>query len=196
MCTWNTQCDMIGCFSPDSHMFLCGFCSVPISQVCCSGLLHTKKPHYHCCEESYRSFSNSSDPICCNGKLLPALLDHQCCGGYYVQVKTCEFQITFLLDWRLSFSMFLKSVLVFVDEYCCPDPSQGRVSVGLGDSCCGAFPYSRKFGQLCCSGSLHDGYGVQCCGGRIVHDTLVCCGDAVKGEVHVYNAGEWRSRCC
>ncbi|TMS13118.1 Usherin [Larimichthys crocea] len=75
------------------------------------------------------------------------------------------------------------------DENCCPDHSQGRVSVGLGDSCCGGFPYSVKGGQLCCSGSLHDGYGVQCCGGRIVDDTLVCCGDAERGEVYTYASG-------
>ncbi|CAB1442995.1 unnamed protein product, partial [Pleuronectes platessa] len=76
------------------------------------------------------------------------------------------------------------------DEYCCPDHSQGRVSVGLGDSCCGGVPYSMKGGQLCCSRSLHDGYGVQCCGGRIVDDVPVCCGDAERGEVHTYVPGE------
>ncbi|KAG7237869.1 hypothetical protein INR49_031763 [Caranx melampygus] len=46
-----------------------------------------------------------------------------------------------------------------------------------------------KGGQLCCSGSLHDGYGVQCCGGWIVDDSLVCCGDAERGEVHAYTPG-------
>lgn len=86
----------------------------------------------------------------------------------------------------------VSSVLVFVDENCCPDHSHGRVSVGLGDSCCGGVPYSTRGGQLCCSGSLHDGYGVQCCGGQIVDDTLVCCGDAERGEVHTYTPGERR----
>uniref|UniRef100_A0A3B4TAI5 Usherin n=1 Tax=Seriola dumerili TaxID=41447 RepID=A0A3B4TAI5_SERDU len=133
------------------------------SSVCCSGLLYTKKPHHHCCESSYLNLNNSSNPVCCNGKLLPALPDHQCCAEYYVHVKT--------------------------NEYCCPDHSQGRVSVGLGDSCCGGVPYSMKGGQLCCSGSLRDGYGVQCCGGWIVDDTLVCCGDAERGEVYIYTPG-------
>lgn len=66
--------------------------------------------------------------------------------------------------------------------------------MGLGDSCCGGVPYSMRGGQLCCSGSLHDGYGVQCCGGRIVDDTLVCCGDAEMGEVHTYVPGEGRKQ--
>lgn len=82
------------------------------------------------------------------------------------------------------------TVLVFADETCCPDPPRGRVSVGLGDSCCGAVPYSTRGGQLCCGGSLHDGYGVQCCGGRVVDEKLVCCGDAERGEVHSYVPGE------
>ncbi|XP_074481361.1 usherin [Sebastes fasciatus] len=142
--------DGVSCFHPDI-------------QVCCSGLLYTKKPHHHCCEGSYLSLSNSSNPACCNGKLLPALPDHQCCGGYYVHIKT--------------------------NENCCPDHSQGRVSVGPGDSCCGGVPYSMKGGQLCCGGSLHDGYGVRCCGGRIVDDTLVCCGGAERGEVHTFTSG-------
>ncbi|XP_070842368.1 usherin [Chaetodon trifascialis] len=155
------RCSYLQC--PASHAVCGTSCFHPDIQVCCSGLLYTKKPHHHCCEGSYLSVRNSSNPVCCNGKLLPALPDHQCCGGYYVHVKT--------------------------NENCCPDHSLGRVSVGLGDSCCGGVPYSMKGGQLCCSGSLHDGYGVQCCGGRIVDDGVVCCGDAEKGEVHAYIPG-------
>ncbi|KAK2920361.1 hypothetical protein Q8A73_002565 [Channa argus] len=155
------RCSYLQC--PASHGVCETLCFNPHKQVCCSGSLYTKKPHHHCCEGSYLSWTNSSSPVCCNGKLLPPLLDHQCCGGHYVHVKP--------------------------NEYCCPDHLQGRVSVGLGDSCCGGVPYSRKFGQLCCGGSLHDGYGAQCCGGRIVDDTRVCCGDAEKGEVHAYNPG-------
>lgn len=86
--------------------------------------------------------------------------------------------------------LFHSSVFVFVDEHCCPDPSQGRVSVGLGDSCCGGVPYSMSGGQVCCGGSLHDGYGVRCCGGQVVDESLVCCGDAERGEVHTYTPGE------
>ncbi|KAK2854220.1 hypothetical protein Q5P01_006881 [Channa striata] len=155
------RCSYLQC--PAGHG-VCGTrCFNPDKQVCCSGSLHTKKPHHHCCEGSYLSWTNSSSPVCCSGRLLLARLDHQCCGRYYVHVKT--------------------------NEYCCPDHLQGRVSVGLGDSCCGGVPYSRKFGQLCCGGSLRDGYGAQCCGGRIVRDAQVCCGDAEKGEVHAYNPG-------
>ncbi|XP_070688414.1 usherin [Pempheris klunzingeri] len=154
-------CSYLQC--PASHGVCGTSCFHPDIEVCCSGLLYTKKPHHHCCEGSYLSLSNSSNPVCCNGKLLPALPSHQCCGGYYVKLKN--------------------------NEYCCPDHSQRRVSVGLGDSCCWGVPYSMKGGQLCCSGSLHDGYGVQCCGGRIVDNTLVCCGDAERGEVHTYVPG-------
>ncbi|AWP01780.1 putative usherin-like [Scophthalmus maximus] len=155
------RCSYLQC--PASHDVCGASCFHPDIQVCCSGLLYTKKPHHHCCEGSYLSLTNSSDPVCCDGKLLPALPDHQCCGRYYVPVKN--------------------------NEYCCPDHSQGRVSVGLGDSCCGGVPFSVNGGQLCCSRSLRDGYGVQCCGGRIVDDTLVCCGDAERGEVHTYTPG-------
>ncbi|XP_041646715.1 usherin [Cheilinus undulatus] len=143
---------------------VCGTsCFHPESQVCCNGNLYNKLPHHHCCEGRYLSLSNSSNPVCCDGKLVPALSDHQCCGGYYIHVET--------------------------NENCCPDHSQGRVSVGPGDSCCGGVPYSMRGGQLCCGGSLHDGYKVQCCGGRIVDETQVCCGDAGKGEVHSYRPG-------
>nr|XP_014268858.2 usherin [Maylandia zebra] len=155
------RCSYLQC--PASHGVCSTSCFHPDIQVCCSGVIYTKKPHHHCCEDSYLSLNNSSNPVCCNGKLVPSLPDHQCCGGYYVHVKT--------------------------NEYCCPDHSQGRVSVGLGDSCCGGVPYSVTGGQLCCSGTLHDGYGVQCCGGQIVDKTLVCCGDAERGAVHKYAPG-------
>ncbi|XP_075319241.1 usherin [Odontesthes bonariensis] len=155
------RCSYLQC--PASHGVCGTSCFSPDTQVCCNGLLYSKKPRHHCCEGRYLSFSNSSNPVCCNGKLVPSLPNHQCCGGYYVPVKA--------------------------NEYCCPDHLQGRVSVGLGDSCCGGVPYSMTGGQLCCSGSLYDGYGVQCCGGRIVDDTLVCCGDAERGEVRKYTPG-------
>ncbi|XP_068431767.1 usherin [Clinocottus analis] len=155
------RCSYLQC--PASHG-VCGMsCFNPDIQVCCRGLPYTKKPHHHCCEGSYLSLINSSNPVCCNSKLLLALPNHQCCGEYYIHVKN--------------------------NENCCPDHKQGRVSVGLGDSCCGGVPYSMKGSQLCCSGSLHDDYGVQCCGGHIVDDTLVCCGDAESGEVHTCTPG-------
>uniref|UniRef100_A0A3Q3B8L8 Usher syndrome 2A (autosomal recessive, mild) n=1 Tax=Kryptolebias marmoratus TaxID=37003 RepID=A0A3Q3B8L8_KRYMA len=144
-------------------IYLIFVCYIYTNQICCSGWLYTRKPHHHCCDGSYLTLNNTANPACCSGKLVPPLPDHQCCGGYYVPIRN--------------------------NGYCCPDHLQGRVSVGPGDSCCGGVPYSMTGGQLCCSGSLHDGYGVQCCGGRIVDDILVCCGDAEKGEVHQYKPG-------
>ncbi|XP_060897032.1 usherin [Labrus mixtus] len=155
------RCTYLQC--PAAHGVCGTSCFHPEIQVCCGELLYAKKPHHYCCEGRYLSLSNSSNPVCCDGKLVPALPDHQCCGGYYVHVET--------------------------NENCCPDHSQGRVSVGPGDSCCGGVPYSMRGGQLCCSGSLHDGYKVQCCGGRVVDETLVCCGDSERGEVHSYLPG-------
>lgn len=177
------------------------FFSIPFSllydKVCCDGLLYPKKPQYHCCEGTYQSWNSSSNPVCCKGKLLPTLPDHQCCGGYYILVKNRKYQIEYLSIYNgspfgIQFLLHVLSyVFVFVDEYCCPDHLQGRVSVGLGDSCCGGVPYSVKGGQLCCNGSLHDGYGVQCCGGKVVDHSLVCCGDHDEGEVHTFIPSEW-----
>ncbi|CAJ1048931.1 LOW QUALITY PROTEIN: usherin [Xyrichtys novacula] len=155
------RCSYLQC--PATHSVCGTSCFHPDMQVCCSGFLYSKKPNHQCCEGRYLSWNNSSDSVCCNNKLVPALPDHQCCGGYYIHVKT--------------------------NENCCPDHSQGRVSVGPGDSCCGGVPYSTRGGQLCCSGSLHDGYKAQCCGGQIVDEKLVCCGDAEKVEVHSYLPG-------
>ncbi|TWW67416.1 Usherin Usher syndrome type IIa protein [Takifugu flavidus] len=156
-----SRCSYLEC--PATHG-VCGMsCFHTDTQVCCDGRIYTKRPGHHCCQSSYLSWSNSSNPVCCSGKLLQLLPNHQCCGEYYVPVKS--------------------------NEYCCPDHSWGRVSVGLGDSCCGGVPYSLRGGQLCCSGTLHDGFGVHCCGGRLVEDTLVCCSDADGGEVHTYVPG-------
>ncbi|KAM9408306.1 LOW QUALITY PROTEIN: usherin [Pholidichthys leucotaenia] len=155
------RCSYLQC--PAAHGVCGTSCLHPDIQICCSGIIYTKKPQHHCCDDSYLSWNDSSHPVCCDGKLVPALPDHQCCGGYHVPVKN--------------------------NEYCCPDHLQSRVSVGLGDSCCGGVPYLVTGGQLCCSGSLHDGFGVQCCGGQIVDKTLVCCGDAEMGEVYKYTPG-------
>ncbi|XP_061132682.1 usherin [Syngnathus typhle] len=155
------RCSYLQC--PATH-HVCGTsCFHPDQQVCCTGMLYEKMPHHYCCAGHYLSFTNSTNPVCCDGKLLPTLPHHHCCGGYYVHLKA--------------------------NEYCCPDHSQGRVSVGPGDSCCGGAPYATKGGQLCCSGSLHDGYRVQCCGGHIVDDALVCCGGAEEGQAHAYIPG-------
>lgn len=161
-------------------------------------MLYRKLPNHHCCDSSYQSLANSSEPVCCHGTLVPALPEHRCCGGYYIHVQTSKTtapthvlsSISPLNSWILALT-----VLAVADQTCCPDPSRWRVSVGLGDSCCAAVPYSSRGGQLCCSGSLHDGYGAQCCGGHIVDDKLVCCGGSEEGEVHSHVPGEgWRRR--
>lgn len=201
--TWTTVAQRPSPIGPNGQevLFCLVFLKLYFNQVCCNGLTYSKKPHHYCCEGKYLSWSNSSNPVCCSGKLLPALPDYHCCGGYYVHVKSSRFQSCLFLHTIREFLceicpfpclVFPSSVLVFVDEYCCPDQSWGRVSVGPGDSCCGGVPYAVSGGQLCCSGSLRDGYGVQCCGGQIVEETLMCCGDADSGEVHTHVPGEGR----
>lgn len=75
-------------------------------------------------------------------------------------------------------------------EVCCPDQGNLRVSVGLGDTCCGLMPFSSTAGQICCNGSLHDGYRSQCCGGKLVSKEVVCCGDPHKGTAHTLVPGK------
>ncbi|KAM4602923.1 usherin [Polymixia lowei] len=159
------------CLQPDTQInlssaFAAILVSLNASQVgtaYLAAILHTRKPHHQCCEGRYLSRTNSSHSVCCGGRLLPSLSDHQCCGGYYVAVHT--------------------------SEHCCPDPSQDRVSVGPGDSCCRGVPYSQRWGQLCCRGALHDGYGAQCCGGQVIDHSLVCCGDAERGRMYTPTPG-------
>lgn len=52
--------------------------------------MYRKLPNHHCCESSYQSFANSSDPVCCHGTLVPALQEHRCCGGYYIRVQASK----------------------------------------------------------------------------------------------------------
>uniref|UniRef100_A0A8C7Q6N4 Usher syndrome 2A (autosomal recessive, mild) n=1 Tax=Oncorhynchus mykiss TaxID=8022 RepID=A0A8C7Q6N4_ONCMY len=147
------RCSYLQCFASQG---VCGAsCYQPQRQVCCDGVVYTSKPLHLCCEGRYLPSPNSSHTLCCGGKLLPPLPDHQCCGRYYIPVAT--------------------------GEVCCLDPGQGRVSVGVGDACCGRVPYSPSGGQLCCGGLLHDGYRSQCCGSTVIEDSLVCCGDAERG---------------
>ncbi|CDR00046.1 unnamed protein product, partial [Oncorhynchus mykiss] len=108
------------------------------------------------------TFPHQTPPTLC--ALLPPLPDHQCCGRYYIPVAT--------------------------GEVCCLDPGQGRVSVGVGDACCGRVPYSPSGGQLCCGGLLHDGYRSQCCGSIVIEDSLVCCGDAERGMPYTPLTGD------
>lgn len=53
-------------------------------------MLYRKLPNHHCCESSYQSLANSSEPVCCHGTLVPALPEHRCCGGYYIHVQTSK----------------------------------------------------------------------------------------------------------
>ena len=41
---------------------------------------------------------------------------------------------------------------VLEDEVCCYDDAEDRVTVGVGDSCCGTVPYSSSGAQVCCAG--------------------------------------------
>ena len=44
-----------------------------------------------------------------------------------------------------------------------------------------------------CPGVLHDGYDVQCCGGRVTSDSLMCCGNASIGKSYQPHADKY---CC
>ncbi|XP_066526697.1 usherin [Hoplias malabaricus] len=158
-------CSFLQC---PSHMDFCGnFCYNPEQQVCCGGTIHDFRDLHECCGELYLLMSNVSVGVCCGGKFHEPRSHHECCGGYYVPVKP--------------------------GEKCCPDPSERRVSVGLGDMCCGAMPFSSAEGQICCDGLLYDGFVSQCCGGRLVQRQDVCCGDADRGTAHSFVLG---MSCC
>ncbi|XP_041108645.1 usherin [Polyodon spathula] len=135
-----------------------GFCYQPEHQICCSGVLYSSEPGYRCCEDKYIPVNGNSTAVCCGGQLYTPQPNYECCGGYYVKV---------------------------VPGYvCCPNSDQIRVSVGVGSSCCSGNPYSRSGDQICCAGTLHDGFHKQCCGGQVVSKDLICCGNEEKGSVH------------
>ena len=46
---------------------------------------------------------------------------------------------------------------------------------------------------LLCTGELHDGYQVQCCGKEVVSDRLKCCGNVTVGQAYVHNTD---NLCC
>ncbi|XP_063040160.1 usherin [Engraulis encrasicolus] len=152
----HTHCPLLRCPKPQH---ICGSaCYLPTQQVCCDGVVHSRAVGHECCGDAYLPVRNASESVCCGRQLLAPLPQHQCCGGYYVPVPP--------------------------GEVCCPDPDQKRVSVGLGDTCCGGRPFSRWGGQLCCGGVLHDGFQSQCCGGRVISHSLHCCGDEETGVAH------------
>ncbi|MGH0120775.1 UNVERIFIED_CONTAM: hypothetical protein FKN15_027141 [Acipenser sinensis] len=127
-------------------------------QICCSGVLYSSKPGYRCCEDKYIPVNGNSTAVCCGGQLYTPQPNYECCGGYYVKVAP--------------------------GYMCCPNSDQIRVSVGVGNSCCSGNPYSRSGDQICCAGTLHDGFHKQCCGGQVVSKDLICCGNEEKGSVH------------
>ncbi|KAG7465654.1 hypothetical protein MATL_G00155810 [Megalops atlanticus] len=147
---------------------VCGSsCYQPEHQVCCDGVVFSRKPFHRCCQDRYVPVLNTSHEVCCGGQLLSPLPDHQCCGGYYIPVLP--------------------------GEVCCPNPEQIRVSVGLGDSCCGGNPFSLSGGQICCGGELHDGFHSQCCGGQVLDGDMICCGDEERGTAYTPISG---MSCC
>ncbi|XP_040841245.1 usherin [Ochotona curzoniae] len=146
-------CEAVEC---RKHENICGpICYSPESKVCCNGVLYDLQPGYRCCEEKYVPFILNSTGVCCGGRIQEAQPDHHCCSGYYVRIQP--------------------------GEVCCPDEEHTRVSVGIGDSCCGRMPYSTSGNQICCAGQLHDGHGQQCCGGQMVSRDLECCGGDADG---------------
>ncbi|XP_056624652.1 usherin [Triplophysa dalaica] len=151
-----THCTYLEC--PADQDFCGPTCYKPEIQICCRGTVHSLKDSHQCCEERYLTTLKDSESVCCGGQFVQPLPKHQCCGGYYVPVQP--------------------------GEICCPDPVERRVSVGLGDLCCGGSPNLSGAGQICCEGRLYDGYNSQCCGGQLVPAEMICCGDADKGTAN------------
>ncbi|XP_076156222.1 usherin [Alosa pseudoharengus] len=150
------RCSLLRCPKPQR---ICGSaCYHPQEQVCCGETVYTRDSWLQCCGERYVPVRNASESVCCGDQLFQTQPQHQCCGRYYVRVPP--------------------------GEVCCPNPEQMRVSVGLGDACCGGNPFSWAAGQLCCGGSLHDGYQAQCCGAQVVSQGQACCGDGQTGTAY------------
>ncbi|XP_018411554.1 PREDICTED: usherin [Nanorana parkeri] len=139
-----------------------GACYKPHLQVCCSGVLHSRRDGYHCCEGNYIAFAGNSSWICCAAQVHAVQPGHQCCGRYYVKVQK--------------------------GEVCCYDGIHNEVSMGEGDSCCGEYPYLSGY-QMCCGEVLYDGYNQQCCGGKTVPQNSICCGDEKSGAIYRQSRG-------
>ncbi|RXN20724.1 usherin [Labeo rohita] len=155
------HCSYLEC--PAERDFCGKTCYKPETQVCCAGTVHSLNHSHLCCEEHYVPALEDSGSVCCGGRFVQPLSQHQCCGGYYVLVPS--------------------------GEVCCPDSVERRVSVGLGDSCCGGRPFMSGAGQICCGGRLYNGFSSQCCGGQLVPRETVCCGDADQGTPYKHVSG-------
>uniref|UniRef100_W5NGL3 Usherin n=1 Tax=Lepisosteus oculatus TaxID=7918 RepID=W5NGL3_LEPOC len=159
------QCLYVECLINEN---ICGsLCYQPENQVCCSGVVYNSKAGYQCCKDKYIPAANSFSTVCCGGHLFTPQPHYQCCGRYYVKVLP--------------------------GEVCCPDEDQVRVSIGMGNFCCGGKPYDSTGSQICCAETLHDGFHKQCCGEQIVSRDLLCCGNEKKGTVHKTSQG---MSCC
>ncbi|XP_028616049.1 usherin isoform X2 [Grammomys surdaster] len=154
-------CKAIKCQYPGN---ICGHtCYSPGTKVCCGRLLYDRQPGYMCCEEKYIALLPNATEVCCGGRMQEAQPDHQCCFGHYTRI--------------------------LAGEICCPDERHNRVSVGIGDACCGTMPYATSGSQVCCAGRLQDGYRRQCCGGEMVSQDFKCCGGGEVGMVYSYLPG-------
>uniref|UniRef100_F7ALI8 Usherin n=1 Tax=Xenopus tropicalis TaxID=8364 RepID=F7ALI8_XENTR len=155
------SCSYLKC---QKHEDICGdLCYNPINQECCKGVLHNRLSGYECCEEKYMGSGQNSSLICCGDQKYVVQPEHQCCGGYYTRVKA--------------------------GEVCCYDMLQNRVAVGQGDSCCNGMPFSSSGSQVCCGNALQDGFNQQCCGGTMMGNDFICCGDKENGSIYHPSTG-------
>nr|XP_018671138.2 usherin isoform X1 [Ciona intestinalis] len=136
-------------------------CYSPTAKVCCGGVLYNVDAMKECCDRNYVLVRSHITDVCCGGRLHSNVEGYRCCSGKYLEVGEME--------------------------VCCQDPIEDRVSVGVGDSCCGGVPYTDNGLQICCDGSLHDGFERQCCGGMVVTSDKQCCGNTIDGAVYDQN---------
>ncbi|XP_021347323.1 usherin-like [Mizuhopecten yessoensis] len=158
-----TKCTYIMC---DILENLCGGVCYSGPKVCCDGVLHDSQLGFDCCGRDYTA-KQSPDDICCGGQFHRKINDYKCCKDRYVRVQT--------------------------GEVCCEDKYEDRITVGIGDKCCGSVPYSYMGAQVCCGDKLYDGYNQQCCGGEVISNHMACCGDAQEGSAFTARPG---MECC
>lgn len=109
------------------------------------------------------------------------------------QVST-TFSSYLIYIWYCIILQHIFTHMCFVGEVCCLDSVEKRVSVGLGDSCCGGRPFVSGVGQICCGGRLYDGFKSQCCGGQLVPRETECCGDEEEGISYEHVSGDLLER--
>ncbi|ELU01149.1 hypothetical protein CAPTEDRAFT_219707 [Capitella teleta] len=119
----------------------------------------------------------SGPKTCCNGALYDNKRDYECCGTSYIPKRAQADYICCggvfhrpLFDYQCCGQRYVE---VKVGEICCPDLYEDRVSVGPG--------------------ILENGYEKQCCGGKVVSDTFMCCGNSTLGAVYLPQTG---ATCC